>query len=106
MALDQMLIFKNAERLANGGTGDPAFGGKIVDCRNLLARRPQSGLDAPPEQARQLNVAGNPGAAEVDLGSGLGARRHLRLSFRGRVRTTQAKAKSTIKNTIKTAIKT
>jgi len=91
MALDQVLILENAERLANGGAGNPAFGGKIVDGRNLLARCPQTGLDAPPEQARQLDVAGNPGAAEVDLGSGLAARRHLRLSFRERVRTTQAR---------------
>src|SRR6266545_3020350 len=93
MALDQVLILENAERLANGRACNPAFGGKIVHGRNLLARRPQPGLDAPPEQARQLDVAGNPGAAEVDLGPGLGPRRHLRLSFRERIRTTQAKAK-------------
>src|SRR5882724_2085769 len=59
MALDQVLILENAERLTNGGPRNPAFGGKIVNGRNLLARRPQPGLDAPPEQASQLDVAGN-----------------------------------------------
>src|SRR5689334_25360160 len=49
MALDQMLVLENAERLANGGAGNPAFGGKIVDGRNLLARCPKPGLDAPPK---------------------------------------------------------
>src|ERR1700754_3709847 len=49
MALDQMLVFENAERLANGGAGNSAFGGKIVHGRNLLAGRPKSGFDAPPE---------------------------------------------------------
>jgi hypothetical protein len=67
MALDQMLVFENAERLTDGGASNSAFGGKIIHGRNLLARRPKPGLDAPPEQARELNVAGNAGAMKSTL---------------------------------------
>src|SRR5690349_10319191 len=49
MALDQMLVFENAKRLANGGAGDAAFGGKIVHGGYLRARCPKPGLDAPPK---------------------------------------------------------
>src|SRR6185369_6537174 len=95
MALDQMLVFENAERLTDGGASNSAFGGKIIHGRNLLARRPKPGLDAPPEQARELNVAGNAGATEVDLASDLGARRHRRLFLSGtRQDDAQTKAKT------------
>src|SRR5262245_17074639 len=40
MALDQLLVFEKAERLANGGASNSAFGGKVVYGRNLLTRRP------------------------------------------------------------------
>src|SRR5262245_16023683 len=100
MALDQMLVFENAERLPNGGPRNPAFGSKIVDRRNLLARRPQPGLDTSPEQARQLNVAGNAGAAEVDLGSDLSTRRHRRFSFWERVRATLARRDQDLRDSL------
>jgi hypothetical protein len=68
VAFDQPLGFKHVERLADGRTRNAVFGRQIVHRRRLFADRPVPRLDAAAEQARELDVARDDAAIEIDSG--------------------------------------
>ena len=66
VAIDQPFGFEHVERLADGGARNAAFGRQIVHRRRLFADRPVARLDAAAEQARELDVARDDAAIQID----------------------------------------
>jgi hypothetical protein len=65
VALDQLLGFEQVERLADRCPRNAAFDSKVIDRGDLGADGPLAGLDPAAEQGRELIVAGDPGAFEI-----------------------------------------
>jgi hypothetical protein len=80
IALDQVLALELAQRLADGGARHAAFGREVLDGRDLRADVPFAGLDATAEQARELDVARDCAAAQINprrFGCGLSGHGNL-----------------------------